>query len=84
MPELSELDAASEEIAEKEKAAQVEIDLIEESGKKSELQDKANAEVMGFQAMGFEARSAKKLLGRQLQGRRRRKQDVVGQTPLTL
>ena len=51
VPELSELDAALEEIAEKEKAAQVELDLIEESGKRSELQDKANAEEMRFQAM---------------------------------
>ena len=37
VPELSKLDAALAEIAEKEKAAQVELDLIEESGKKSEL-----------------------------------------------
>ena len=51
VPELSELDAALEEIAEKEKAAQVKPDLIEESGKKSEWQDIANAEDMRFQAM---------------------------------
>ena len=41
VPELSELDAALEEIAEKEKAAQSELDL-EESVKRDELQDKAN------------------------------------------
>jgi len=48
--ELSELDVALEEIAEKEQAAQVELDL-EESAKKSESQDKANAEEMRLQAM---------------------------------
>lgn len=66
----------------------MELDLIEESGKKSELQDKGNAEESRFQAMEKKLekpRSAQKLLGRQLQGsRRRRKQDVVRQTPLTL
>lgn len=50
VPELSELDVALEEIAEKEQAAQVELDL-EESAKKSELQDKANAEEMRLQVM---------------------------------
>ena len=50
VPELSELDVALEEIAEKEQAAQVELDL-EESAKKSESQDKANAEEMRLQAM---------------------------------
>ena len=50
VPELSELDATLEEIAEKEKAAQSELDL-EESVKRDELQDKANAEEMRLQAM---------------------------------
>ncbi|XP_015780764.1 PREDICTED: uncharacterized protein LOC107358688 [Acropora digitifera] len=50
VPELSELDLALEEIVNKEKDAQVELDL-EESAKKNELQDKANAEEMRFQAM---------------------------------
>ena len=45
VPEISELDVALEDIAEKEQAAQVELDL-EESAKKSESQDKANAEEM--------------------------------------
>ena len=48
--ELSELDLALEEIIEKEKAANVQLDL-EESVKKNELQDKANAEEMRLQAM---------------------------------
>ena len=39
-----------EEIAEKEQAAQMELDL-EESAKKRELQDKASAEEMRLQAM---------------------------------
>ena len=50
VPELRELDVAVEEIAEKEQAAQVELDL-EESAKKWDLQDKANAEEMRLQAM---------------------------------
>ena len=50
VPELTELDVALEEIAEKEQAAQVELD-VEESAKKRELQDKANAEEMRLQAM---------------------------------
>ena len=48
--ELSELDLALEEIIEKEKAANAQLDL-EESVKKNELQDKANAEEMRLQAM---------------------------------
>ena len=44
------LDLALEEIVNKEKDAQVELDL-EESAKKNELQDKTNAEEMRFQAM---------------------------------
>ena len=50
VPELTELDVALEEIAEKEQAAQMELDL-EESAKKRELQDKASAEEMRLQAM---------------------------------
>ena len=48
--ELSELDLALEEIIEKEKAANAQLDL-EESVRKNELQDKANAEEMRLQAM---------------------------------
>ena len=48
--ELSELDLALEEIKEKEKAANVQLDL-EESVRKNELQDKANALEMRLQAM---------------------------------
>ena len=47
--ELSELDLALEEIIEKEKAANAQLDL-EESVRKNELQDKANAEEMRLQA----------------------------------
>ena len=50
VPELSELEAALEEIVEKEKAAQSELDL-EESVKRGELQDKANTEARRLQAM---------------------------------
>ena len=50
VPELSELEAALEEIVEKEKAAQSELDL-EESVKRGELQDKANTEATRLQAM---------------------------------
>ena len=60
VPELSELDVALEEIAEKEQAAQVELDL-EESAKKSELQDKANAEEMRLQAMEKLGESKKRM-----------------------
>ena len=48
--ELSELDLALEEIIEKEKAANAQLDL-EESVRRNELQDKANAEEMRLQAM---------------------------------
>ena len=48
--ELSELDLALEEIIEKEKAANAQLDL-EESVRKNELQDKTNAEEMRLQAM---------------------------------
>ena len=48
--ELSELELALEEIIEKEKAANAQLDL-EESVRKNELQDKANAEEMRLQAM---------------------------------
>ena len=48
--ELSELELALEEIIEKEKAANAQLDL-EESVRKNELQDKANAEEMHLQAM---------------------------------
>ena len=48
--ELSELDLALEEIIEKEKAANAQLDL-DESVRKNELQDKANAEEMRLQAM---------------------------------
>ena len=50
VPELSELEAALEEIVEKEKAAQSELDL-EESVKRGELQDKVNTEATRLQAM---------------------------------
>ena len=50
VPELSELEAALEEIVENEKVAQSELDL-EESVKRDKLQDKANAEEMRLQAM---------------------------------
>ena len=75
VPELSELDAALEEIAEKEKAAQVELDLIEESGKKSELQDKANAEEMRFQAMEKlgESKKRKEATGETASGQKKKK-----------
>ena len=60
--ELSELDLALEEIIEKEKAANAQLDL-EESVRKNELQDKANAEEMHLQTMEIleRARSAEKL-----------------------
>ena len=60
--ELSELDLALEEIIEKEKAANAHLDL-EESVRKNELQDKANAEEMHLQTMEIleRARSADKL-----------------------
>ena len=60
--ELSELDLALEEIIEKEKAANAQLDL-EESVRKNELQDKANAEEMHPQTMEIleRARSAEKL-----------------------
>ena len=60
--ELSELDLALEEIIEKEKAANAQLDL-EESARKNELQDKANAEEMHLQTMEIleRARSAEKL-----------------------
>ena len=60
--ELSELDLALEEIIEKEKAANAQLDL-EESVRKNELQDKANAEEMHLQTMDIleRARSAEKL-----------------------
>ena len=62
--ELSELDLALEEIIEKEKAANAQLDL-EESVRKNELQDKANAEEMRLQATENleRARSAEKLQG---------------------
>ena len=50
VPKLSELEAALEEIVGKEKTAQSELDL-EESVKRDELQDKANAKGMRLQAM---------------------------------
>ena len=60
--ELSELELALEEIIEKEKAANALLDL-EESVRKNELQDKANAEEMHLQTMEIleRARSAEKL-----------------------
>ena len=60
--ELSEFDLALEEITEKEKAANAQLDL-EESVRKNELQDKANAEEMHLQTMEIleRARSAEKL-----------------------
>ena len=60
--ELSELELALEEIIEKEKAANAQLDL-EESVRKNELQDKANAEEMHLQTMEIleRARSAEKL-----------------------
>ena len=60
--ELSELELALEEIIEKEKAANAQLDL-EESVRKNELQDKANAEEMHPQTMEIleRARSAEKL-----------------------
>ena len=60
--ELSEFDLALEEIIEKEKAANAQLDL-EESVRKNELQDKANAEEMHLQTMDIleRARSAEKL-----------------------
>ena len=60
--ELSEFDLALEEIIEKEKAANAQLDL-EESVRKNELQDKANAEEMHLQTMEIleRARSAEKL-----------------------
>ena len=62
IPKLSELEAALEEIVGKEKTAQSELDL-EESVKRDELQDKANAKGMRrLQAME-KLRESKKLQG---------------------